>query len=56
MEGVTDLEDAGMNGAAVILAQVMAGVLATEAFVPFEETLDRAGKVACIVCNGLSNG
>lgn len=54
MEGVADLEAAGMNGAAVILAQVTAGVLATDAFVLLEDTLDSAGKVACIVCRGLS--
>ena len=56
MEGVADLEAAGTNGAAVILAQVTAGVLAIEAFVLLEETLDSAGKVACIVCKGLSIG
>lgn len=53
---MTDLEAAGMNGAAVILAQVIAGVLLAETFVPFEETLESAGKVACIVCSGLSIG
>ena len=53
---MTDLEAAGMNGAAVILAQVIAGVLPAETLVPFEETLESAGKVACIVCNGLSIG
>ena len=56
VEGVTDLEAAGMNGAAVILAQVTAGVLLAETLVPLEETLDNAGKVACIVCSGLSIG
>lgn len=46
VEGVTDLEAAGMNGAAVILAQVTAGVLLAETLVLLEDTLESAGKVA----------
>jgi hypothetical protein len=49
VEGVTDLEAAGMKGAAVILAHVTAGVLLAETLVLLDETLDNAGKVAWIV-------
>lgn len=56
MEGVTDLEPAGMKGAAVMLAHVTAGVLLAETLVLLEETLDSAGKVAWIVCKGLRIG
>jgi hypothetical protein len=56
VEGVVDLEAAGMNGAAVMLAQVTAGALPADAFVPLDETLDSEGKVACIVCNGFGTG
>lgn len=54
-DGVPVLDAPGMNGAAVIEAHVIGGVLFADA-VPFDSTRARAGRVACTVCSGPFTG